>query len=217
MQTFDEWWSTYEGPRDQQSTLRDVWKAGRDSYKKALYQQMYSAGHMDPGVEMVREFHEAFGAHIASEPGFPELDDDDRSLLAAIGLSLGSLAKALKNQAAEANAAGRPGLGLLLIRLQLHIEENGELADAFGAGDLVEALDALTDISYVVDGTYLTLGLGEAKVEADQEVHRSNMTKLGPDGKPIISDAGRVVKGPNYSRPDLATVIGRAANRALFP
>lgn len=163
---------------------------------------------VDPGCRMVSEFHTAFGVRNAEGPYIPpDLSEGDRQQLASIGKELGDLAKRLKAQAAEANALGRHGLGLLLVRLQLHIEENGELAEAFAERDIVAVLDALTDISYVVDGTYLTTGLARVKAAADYEVHSSNMTKLGADGRPIIHASGRVVKGPNYRPPDLRGVL----------
>lgn len=161
----------------------------------------------DPGVERVRVFHSAFGAVIHEEPWMPELSPADRHLVQHWGISLAMHARQLKAQAAEANETGRAGLGLLLVRLQLLVEETGELADAWARGDLVEVLDALSDISCVTDGTYLTHGLGSVKVRADEEVHRSNMSKLGEDGRPIIHESGRVVKGPRYSPPDLRAVL----------
>lgn len=162
---------------------------------------------MDPGVERVREFHEAFGCVITPEPWMPALDAVDKITLGVYAERLGFLASGLKNDAAVANEIGKAALGLLLVRLQLQVEETGELVQAWMDQDLVKVLDALSDISYVTDGTYLTHGLDRLKVAADEEVHRSNMSKLGADGKPIIEPSGRVTKGPNYSPPDFARVL----------
>lgn len=210
--TFDEWWEAWPGPAtyDAKEMALACWTAGRNDYKKAVYKTMYSANTADLGVERVREFHVAFGAHIEDAPRLPDLSEADRDMLAGVAHGLHRTARLLKQAAAESNGLGRTGLGLLLVRLNLHIEENAELADGFANGDLVEVLDALTDISYVVDGTYLSVGMASVKVAADEEVHRSNMTKLGADGRPIISDAGRVIKGPHYERPRLEPILARA-------
>ena len=114
----------------------------------------------------------------------------------------------LKAYAQEAREGGDEEGCLLLIRLQLIQEELAELAEAMLEGSVVGCLDALTDLTYVVDGTYLTTGLGHYKLAALVEVHRSNMSKLGKDGKPITSSAGRIVKGPGYIPPDLKAVLG---------
>lgn len=164
--------------------------------------------YQDPGIRMVEEFHKAFECHRAPEPMLPVLSEDDRDVMAGVAHSLDNFSKALKAAAASANLDGRTGLGLALIRIQLHLEEGcAELATAFAEGDLPKALDALSDASYVVDGTYLTLGLGAVKPAADEEVHRSNMSKLGEGGRPILSDAGRVIKGPNYVPADFVKVL----------
>jgi predicted HAD superfamily Cof-like phosphohydrolase len=94
------------------------------------------------------------------------------------------------------------------LRVNLLEEEVQELKDALAAGDIVEVLDALTDIQYVLDGAYLSFGLAHLKEPAFAEVQRSNMSKLGLDGKPIRRpEDGKVMKGPNYSPPDLAQFL----------
>ncbi len=92
-------------------------------------------------------------------------------------------------------------------RLDLLYEELNELRDALFARDTVATLDALTDLQYVLDGAYLSLGFYRMKAAALAEVQRSNMSKLGEDGKPIKRADGKVLKGPNYSEPDFAKVI----------
>ena len=94
------------------------------------------------------------------------------------------------------------------LRVNLLAEEVEELKEALEAGDMVEVLDALTDIQYVLDGAYLSFGLQGVKQAAFDEVHRSNMSKLGADGKPIRRESdGKVMKGPNYFTPDMAQFI----------
>lgn len=89
------------------------------------------------------------------------------------------------------------------LRIALLEEELGELGDALRDRDPVATLDALTDLQYILDGTYLAFGLGGMKRLAFDEVHRSNMSKLGSDGLPIRRADGKVLKGPNYSKPNL--------------
>ena len=93
-------------------------------------------------------------------------------------------------------------------RINLLQEELDELKEALAAGDEVGALDALTDLQYVLDGAYLSLGLHEVKYTAFAEVQRSNMSKLGEDGKPIRRpEDGKILKGPNFTPPDLKAVV----------
>tara|TARA_B110000238_G_scaffold175300_1_gene195555 strand:+ start:60 stop:431 length:372 start_codon:yes stop_codon:yes gene_type:complete len=91
------------------------------------------------------------------------------------------------------------------LRLDLIKEELDELKEAINNNDLLEVADALTDILYV------TYGAGHAfGIDLDscfQEVQNSNMSKLGESGKPIYNDAGKVMKGPNYYKPDLSKFI----------
>ena len=91
------------------------------------------------------------------------------------------------------------------LRLSLIQEELDELNKAIKDKDIVEVADALTDILYV------TYGAGHAfGIDLDQcfnEVQNSNMSKLGDDGKPIYNENGKVMKGPNYFKPDLSRYI----------
>lgn len=103
------------------------------------------------------------------------------------------------------------------LRINLLAEELDELTEALKDGDIVEVLDALTDLQYVLDGAYLSFGLQDKKMPAFTEVHRSNMSKLGEDGKPIRRESdGKVLKGPNYFKPDLVQFIknGKSAKAA---
>lgn len=94
------------------------------------------------------------------------------------------------------------------LRINLLAEELEELKEALAQGDLVETLDALIDLQYVLDGAFLSFGLHPVKDAAFAEVHASNMSKLGEDGKPIYREGdGKVMKGPNYFVPDMAQFI----------
>lgn len=94
------------------------------------------------------------------------------------------------------------------LRIALLREELSELEEALAARDPVEVLDALTDLTYVLEGAYLAFGLAFLKTSAFNEVHRSNMSKLGSDGKPIYHpETRKVLKGPNYSKPNLCKLF----------
>ncbi len=94
------------------------------------------------------------------------------------------------------------------LRINLLAEELDELKEALANNDPVETLDALIDLQYVLDGAFLSFGMQDLKGPAFEEVHRSNMSKLGEDGKPIRRpEDGKVMKGPNYFKPDIAQFI----------
>lgn len=94
------------------------------------------------------------------------------------------------------------------LRINLLAEELDELKEALADNDPVETLDALIDLQYVLDGAFLSFGLQDVKNAAFEEVHRSNMSKLGEDGKPIRRpEDGKVMKGPNYFKPNMAKFI----------
>lgn len=101
------------------------------------------------------------------------------------------------------------------LRISLLAEELEELQEALAAGDMVEVLDALTDLQYVLDGAYLSFGLHSLKEAAFNEVQRSNMSKLGEDGKPVVRESdGKILKGPNYTPPDIAQFLKNKAQAA---
>ena len=91
------------------------------------------------------------------------------------------------------------------LRISLIAEELEEFKEAIKNNDLKEAVDALTDILYVTYGAGHAFGVNLDK--CFEEVQRSNMSKLGDDGKPIYNDVGKVMKGPKYFKPDLAKFI----------
>ena len=91
------------------------------------------------------------------------------------------------------------------LRIDLIKEELEELTKAMDEKDLLEVADALTDILYVTYGAGHAFGINLDK--CFDEVQGSNMSKLGEDGKPIYNEAGKVMKGPNYFKPDLSKYI----------
>ena len=94
------------------------------------------------------------------------------------------------------------------LRYKLIEEELTELWDALKNRDLVKIADALVDLEYVVLGGYLAFGLGDLHEKLFMEVQRSNMTKLGEDGKVHYNQLGKVLKGDNYSPPNLWKILG---------
>ena len=90
------------------------------------------------------------------------------------------------------------------LRFNLMKEENEEYLEAVQNNDIVEIADALGDMLYILCGTILEHGL-QHKIEAVfDEIQRSNMSKLGEDGKPIYREDGKVMKGPNYFKPNFS-------------
>ena len=91
------------------------------------------------------------------------------------------------------------------LRLDLIKEEGNELEQAMKAKDLTEVADALTDILYVTYGAGCAYGIDLDK--CFKEVQRANMSKLGKNGKPIYNEKGKVMKGPNYTEPNLKQFV----------
>ena len=93
------------------------------------------------------------------------------------------------------------------LRYNLMKEENEEYLQAVKSNDLIEIGDALGDMLYILCGTIISHGFQD-KIEAIfDEIQRSNMSKLGSDGKPIYREDGKVLKGPNYFKPDIEKVL----------
>ncbi len=86
-------------------------------------------------------------------------------------------------------------------------EENEEYLEAAQRGDLIEVADALGDMLYILCGTILEHGLQYKIEEVFDEIQRSNMSKLGEDGRPVYREDGKVLKGPNYFRPDFSNIL----------
>ena len=96
---------------------------------------------------------------------------------------------------------------LIDLRFKLMAEENEEYLEAAKNGDLVEVADALGDMMYILCGTILSHGMQHKIEEVFEEIQRSNMSKLGEDGEPIYREDGKVLKGPNYFKPNIAKII----------
>ena len=101
--------------------------------------------------------------------------------------------------------AGFPDEKITSLRYDLINEELDELKEAMDNKDIKEVADALTDILYVTYGAGHAFGINLDK--CFKEVQNSNMSKLGEDGKPIYNDKGKVMKGPNYFKPDFSKFV----------
>ncbi len=96
-----------------------------------------------------------------------------------------------------------------LLRYKLMREENEEYLDAANNQDLVEVADALGDMLYILCGTIIEHGMQHKIEEVFNEIQKSNMSKLGADGKPIYREDGKVLKGPNYFKPDIKSILDK--------
>ena len=94
-----------------------------------------------------------------------------------------------------------------LLRYNLMKEENEEYLEAAQNNDSLEIADALGDMLYILCGTILEHGLQHKIEEVFDEIQRSNMSKLGEDGKPIYREDGKVLKGPNYFKPNFDEIL----------
>tara|TARA_B100000686_G_scaffold5903_1_gene5948 strand:+ start:504 stop:893 length:390 start_codon:yes stop_codon:yes gene_type:complete len=93
------------------------------------------------------------------------------------------------------------------LRFRLMQEENLEYLEAAKNKDIVEVADALGDILYILCGTILTHGLQHKIVEVFNEIQRSNMSKLDINGKPVFREDGKILKGPNYFKPNIKEIL----------
>lgn len=154
---------------------------------------------MEDGTRKVKEFHEAFGLALEEEPvGFDDLDAEQMAVFAA----------RLRDIAQEAHElAAKGGGNLWMLRLQLMAEELAEVVEAIANRDMPNLLQELCDVRYVLDGTILSLGLGGVYGPALGEIHRANMSKLDEDGRPIINEAGRVVKSSRFRPADMSQFL----------
>ena len=95
------------------------------------------------------------------------------------------------------------------LRFDLMKEENEEYFEAAQNNDLVEVADALGDMLYILCGTIIEHGLQHKIEDVFEEIQRSNMSKLGPDGQPIYREDGKVLKGPNYFKPNIEAILNQ--------
>ena len=106
-----------------------------------------------------------------------------------------------KNQKADLDES------TIKLRYRLMQEENDEYLEAARKKDLVEIADALGDKLYILCGTILAHGLQDKIVEVFDEIQRSNMSKLSLDGTPVIRQDGKILKGPNYFKPNIKSIL----------
>jgi predicted HAD superfamily Cof-like phosphohydrolase len=95
------------------------------------------------------------------------------------------------------------------LRYNLIKEENEEYLEACKNGDIVEIADALGDQLYILFGTILKHGLQHKIEEVYDEIHRSNMSKLDENGKPIFREDGKILKSQNYFKPDIKSILDK--------
>ncbi len=95
------------------------------------------------------------------------------------------------------------------LRFNLMKEENEEYFEAAKDNDLVEVADALGDMLYILCGTIIEHGMQHKIEEVFNEIQRSNMSKLGEDGQPIYREDGKVLKGPNYFKPNIKEILDK--------
>lgn len=143
----------------------------------------------------VKAFHEAFGHPVNHSPTVPDIN---------VRLLRAKLIAEELTELCEAS-----GINLRIDRKTSPDGKVEHIVDVWPARhdhcDLVEVADALGDLRYVVDGANLVYGIpGE---EVLDEVHRSNMSKLGEDGKPVLRADGKILKGPGYFKPNIAAII----------
>lgn len=125
---------------------------------------------MKTEIEMVKDFHNAYGHPVADSP------------------------KYISSQRC-------------LMRHNILSEEVNELLTAMVNKDLVEVADGIADCLYILFGTAIEFGVADKMEAVFHEVHQSNMSKLGEDGKPIYREDGKIMKGPNYRKPNINSII----------
>lgn len=149
-----------------------------------------------PTIALVEEFHLAFRGPIAAHPMIPSLEV--RKLRAK--LIIEELGEYLE-------ATGFKGLygDYCIKELMDYVADTHERSET--KVNIIEAADALADIDYVVAGANLAFGF--PAYEIIKHVHESNMSKLGEDGQPMFRADGKILKGPNYFKPDIASILAK--------
>ncbi|MCX7547088.1 nucleoside triphosphate pyrophosphohydrolase family protein [Xanthomarina sp. F1114] len=99
------------------------------------------------------------------------------------------------------------GMKKNMLRYKLMREENEEYLEVANNNDLVEVADALGDMLYILCGTIIEHGMQHKIDEVFEEIQRSNMSKLGGNGEPIYREDGKVLKGPHYFQPNIASIL----------
>ena len=147
----------------------------------------------------IREMMEAFGQKVRYEPHLPgDISEDMFEGLLFLSSRL--------QQIIESHPQSDTSSKERILRIHLLMEEFAEYLHAEAVDDIVKIADGLGDMIVIIVGTALSYGIPIDRVF--EEIHKSNMSKLGPDGKPIKNDKGKVMKGPDYFRPDIQGVLG---------
>lgn len=142
----------------------------------------------------VREFHEAFGLPVNYDPTLPPSMAQRVLRVQMLATDLVELARASSvNLRVDSTLSGDEDACVVCVEAP---------SDEY---DPVEAADALGDIKYLADGGNVVYGFPGDLVTA--EIHRSNMSKLGDDGRPVFRADGKVMKGPKYFKPDIRRVL----------
>lgn len=144
-------------------------------------------------IELVCDFHHAFGHPVENKP-----------TIATEALRVLRI-KLIAEELLELARAS--GCSLIASTDPCKPETNDfiEVLPRLATVNLIEMADALGDLDYVVQGANLVFGLPSYAIV--EEIHRSNMSKLGADGKPLVREDGKILKGPGYFKPDIARVL----------
>lgn len=154
--------------------------------------------------EKVKQFHKAFNLPVMEEPQLPDFDEkvhiknDDEDYVEDTDAVMEAICHFLGMIKTELKSVQNPDPRVLRIRLLL--EEVEEYVKAEATNDIVEIADGLADINYITNGTAVAYGIPLDPIFDD--VHENNMSKLGPDGKPIVVN-GKVIKPDHYKPVDL--------------
>jgi len=155
-------------------------------------------------LDDVRAFNEDFGVPVAAKPKLPAATWDlERQMMLNSAIdALEALADAMREQTNDDGATRRLRIGLMA-------EEMAEYLTAEDSGSLVHIADALGDIGVIADGTALSYGIPLDDVR--REIHRSNMSKLDSNGRPIKRSDGKILKSERYTPPDIAAILKAAS------
>lgn len=156
----------------------------------------------DPYTSKVAEFRRAFGVHTPADFEFQKLTPEQEK-------ELNTLLSHLREVAHLARSLSKKYDGKVeqFSRAQLMTEELFEVIEAIGRRDGAALTAELSDLMYVTVGSALGFGLGAFLLPMFEEIHRANMSKLSPEGKPFYDDSGKITKGPHYVKPNLINVV----------
>ena len=147
--------------------------------------------------KQLKEFHESFNLDIGEKPWLPRFGDKD-----VLGPHIIAIRRGLEHASSQIETHDVRSL-----RIKLLMEEFAEYLKAEMDDDLIEIADALCDIHYIAAGTEVAYGIpGE---EIFNHVHDNNMSKLGPDGKPVYRADGKVLKPDGYQPPNIDEFLGK--------